>query len=243
MSLRSLIAIMFVTFFATGCQEYYNKGYEDGKKNAPKEIMEDARKEVRDAIKKGYQQGFNEGFKKLYPGTPIIKNELYASIYDYIVLGGILKIIITLLLVNILVIFHDASWQKVVGKIFFSNLGIGAAIFAVAIVPETNMVLNVLFMEMFENRLLQITIAGFSAVIGYFFVKFFIEFVQKNHTPVMLGWCALVLSAILAFLIPFFLIYTSAPEISSYSSSLIFCGMLIGAIYFFGDSLLRGKFD
>lgn len=237
MRIGLLILIAFTLIMITGCKQDYDRGYHAGLKAAPENVLEKARK-------KGYQEGYEMGFKKSYPGTPVAISEPYASVYKLLVWGGLAKIIITLIFVNLQLVFSGNSGQKILGKVIYSGLGLGAVIFMSAILPEVGKTLDLFLAETPTSTLLQLLIAAVSSVGGFFFWFFTIKFFVKKHSQVLLGWCAFFLTAILTVLIPLSIVlFTQVPDISSYSSSLVLCGILIGGLYYIGDSLLREKHD
>lgn len=194
--------------------------------------------------KKGYEMGYKEGFEKGRPGTAIALSGISAEIYTILVWGGVLKIILSLFIANIAIIFSTGNGLEITGKSLFAILGAGATVVLAVFLKFTADTEAILLAPAPQFFLWQLLLVAGASVATYWLFDGLVRFLSANHSQVIQGWLVFVLSAILALLVPIgWGLFKSVPEITKYVSAYIFCGVLIGGIYFVATALLKGRFE
>lgn len=234
--LQITIFLTLVTLLA-GCQEDYKRGYQAGHAEAKEKIYDEVYAEAQRA-------GYSDGFKKAYPGSTTVSTQPYAFVYKLLVWGGLAKILLSLVAVNIGVVFSGKSVEEFFGKALYSALGIGAAVFLITIIPAATETWDYLLIAPPQSIFWKIGIAFGSAVFGYFFLDAVFRFLSAHHSPTMLAWSAFLLSGCLTLLLPMsYGLFTKVPDISAYITSLVLSGMLVGGVYLVAHSLVRRRFN
>lgn len=235
--LLQITTFLTLAILLAGCQEDYQRGYQAGHAEARDKIYNEV-------YAKAEKAGYSDGFNKAYPGYTTVSSQPYAFVYKLLVWGGLAKILLSLVAVNLHVVFSGESVEEILGKILYSALGIGAAVFLITIIPAATETWDFLLIAPPQSVFWQIAIAFGSTVFGYLFLDAVFRFLSSQHSPTMLAWSAFLLSSCLTLLLPTsYSLFTKVPNIAAYTTSLVLCGILVGGIYLVAQSFVRRRFN
>lgn len=235
-----ILLTLTVLLGLTACEkesEAYNRGYADG-------VTVGAKEAKPKAYDDGYRQGYKVGFEEGRPGTSTNLSGATLAFYKILVWAGALKILGSLLLAGWALFSNSDTGDEAIGKIIFSVLGAVVTIVLVMYFSISVTVVNAL-LEPAPSALSAQIIWMFAAAIGMFlFLEALFRVCSANsHRPKTEAWLMAVIASLISLFIPVLQVFWErVPEVTRYFGANLFTGVLLGGLYWLGNSTLNLRF-
>lgn len=231
-----LLLVVTLSLGLTACEdksEVYRRGHAAGVQEAKAGAFED-----------GYRQGYRTGFEEGRPGTPTNLGGAALTFYKILVWAGALKILGSLFLAALALFGNSDSAGEAVGKIIFTVLG---AVVTVVLVMHFSISATVV------DALLQPAPGALAVQLGWmcgaaFGMYVFLEALFRvcsadSHRPKTEAWLMAVIASLISLLVPVLLVFWErVPEVTRYIGANLFTGVLLGGLYWLGNSALNRRF-
>jgi hypothetical protein len=224
----------------TACEnesEAYRRGFAKG-------VTEGAKEAKLKAFDDGYRQGYQIGFEEGRPGTSTNLSGATLAFYKILVWAGALKILGSLVLAGLALFNNSDTAGEAVGKIIFSVLGAVVTIVLVMYFSISATVVNALLEPAPSALFVQILWMCGAAIGMFLFLEVLFQVCSADsHRPKTEAWLMAVIASLISLFIPILQVFWErVPEVTRYIGANLFTGVLLGGLYWLGNSALNRRF-
>lgn len=238
------LVFLIMSFGLVACSDQspdYRRGYGDGLEKG-KVIA--SSQSFDEGYRKGSAEGYRKGFEQARPGTPIKLSGVALAFYKFLVWGGALKVIGSLVIAAFALFRNSDSFAETAGKVIFSVLGATVTIVLVMYFSISDGVVTALLSPAPAALAGQVVLLVIAGICMYVFLEVLFRLCSaSSHRPKTEAWLIAIIASLISLLIPVLVVFGErVPEVTGYFGANFFAGSLLGGLYWLGNAALSRRF-